>query len=168
MALLQGKLLTGKLHRRGKGYSLVELIAAMGIFLIVTASVSRLFVYTSVVFKGSIRETREDFYVNEAFRYIDTAINNGVKRMDVTNDVIVLERLSYIRPEKKPVDYIRREGDNVVIKYYEYGVAKTTNIILRNIEEFKVKKEGNLLYISIKPRGGKGIERCLGSDSFIR
>lgn len=117
----------------------------------------------TIDFRTAIKETRENYYLNETFRYIETDLSEDTKEIEVLNNRVIVKKMDYRNPGSSPIHYIELEEDRLIVKYSKYGNIIATNNILKNIEQFSVSKTGKLIFLSIKLKEGKTVERCLGA-----
>jgi hypothetical protein len=113
-------------------------------------------------YKEGVHEGRQSFYVNELFRYMEVELSYDVKGVEIQGNTLIVKKIDYINPDQQPVHHIKLEGDELVIKYYKYGYFSGTNNIIRDVEEFRVSKTNNYIFIMVKLKRGKVVERCLG------
>lgn len=138
-----------------KGFTLIELLlAALIACLIISSQVLIICKYLKI-HRQEIIQSRESFYVNEAFMIIEHEVNSA-KYTSVENNKIKLK--SYNR---SGYDYIRIDMDQDIIISYDYS---HTNNILKNIKDFKVEQDNQLLYIFIETKEGNIYKRCLGLE----
>lgn len=105
-----------------------------------------------------IKESRESFYVNEAFLIIESQINSA-KYTKINNNKIALKRY-----DETGFDYIRKDKDSDIIISYGSIYSSATNNILKNVKEFNVEDKGDLVYITIEIKRGIIYKRCLGLE----
>lgn len=148
-------------HGNKKGYSLIEVVLALGIFSIIVSSVVQLFISTTVEFKDELNAVKDNFYLNEVFRFIEVELTCETKDVEAVDNILIVKKFDYINPDQQPINHIKLEGGNLIIKYYKYGGVSGRNIIIRNIEEFKVSKRDKYIYIALKAKEGILVERCL-------
>jgi prepilin-type N-terminal cleavage/methylation domain-containing protein len=170
MRIFQRKLLTtGKLnihedsYRKRfnlKGLTLIELMCAIFIFTIIIASSVKLMSYSINYFKNSVYESREDFYINEFFRYVEQECTRNCKSIEIADNSIIIERFNDSNIENKDLDIIKLEGKTIVIRYTTYGYVKTINNVLKNITSFSVYKKNNVFFIEIKTVNEREYQRC--------
>ncbi|KZL94204.1 competence type IV pilus minor pilin ComGF [Clostridium magnum] len=153
MNFIKGNIKDNKFTK--KGFTLIELLLAASIAgLIISSQVLIICKYLKI-HRQEIIQSRESFYVNEAFIIIEHEVNSA-KYTTVENNKIKLK--SYNR---SGYDYIRIDMDQDIIISYDYS---HTNNILKNIKDFKVEQENQLLYIFIETKEGNIYKRCLGLE----
>lgn len=141
-----------------KGFTLIELMIVSALIGVITSAQVIIISKYMRIHRAEIIESREAFYVNEAFIIIEAQINNA-KYAKVDNSKIILKR--YDGPE---YDYIRKDKDSDIIVSYGAVYSSTTNNIIKNVKDFKVEEKGNLAYITIETKKGKIYRRCLGLE----
>lgn len=159
----------GLINKR-RGYSLIEAVAAISILLIIMSVVVQFFMSVTTEYKTAINNVREKYYINEAFRYIEVELDYEVKKtVEVSNNVLIISRFYHKNSDEKPIRHIKLQGNELVVKYYDKnGHSAATNIILRNIEEFRVSKTNHYIYIALKLEEGPLEERCLALNYIER
>lgn len=138
-----------------KGFALIELLIAASIVGIIVSSQILILAKYMRIHRQEIIRSRESFYINEAFMIMEYEIKSA-KYVSVENNKIKLK--SYNRTG---YDYIRMDKDPDIIISYD---SSHTNNILKNIKDFKVKQDGQLLYIFIETKEGNVYKRCLGLE----
>jgi len=138
-----------------KGFTLIELLIAVSMVgIIVSSNVLMLCKYMRI-HRQEIIQSRESFYVNEAFMIIQYEVNSA-KYVSVENNTIKLK--SY---DRSGYDYIRMDDDPDIVISYD---SSHSNNILKNIKDFKVQQNNQLLYIAIETKEGNIYKRCLGLE----
>jgi prepilin-type N-terminal cleavage/methylation domain-containing protein len=156
-----------RLNIAKSGFTLIEMVFSLSIFSIIMSVFVHLFMSVTIDFNNVIKETRENYYLNETFRYIEVDLSEDAKDIEVLNNRIVVKKIDHRNPDSSPIHYIELEEDRLVIKYSKYGNIIATNNILKNVEQFSVSKSGKLIFLRIKLKRGKMVERCLGARYAI-
>lgn len=154
-----------KVHisKKCKGYFLVEIVVAISIFSIIMLAVIHNFMNAVTEFKKGLDAGKEDFYVNEVIRYIEVELFENTKRVEVSANTIIVQKIDHENLDNNTIHYIQLSGDKLIIKRSKYGnIIGTPNNIISNVEEFKVDQEKNLIFIALKLKGGNLVERCIG------
>lgn len=141
-----------------KGFTLIELIIVTALIGIIASTQVMIISKYMRVHREEINESREYFYVNEAFMIIENQINNS-KYVEICSNKITIKRY-----DGKGYDYIRKDQDSDIIISYGAVYSPTTNNILKNVKEFKAEEKGRVAYITIETRKGKVYKRCLGLE----
>jgi prepilin-type N-terminal cleavage/methylation domain len=154
-----------------KGFTLIELIIYLSISSIIILSATKIFLIIVNDYKKEVYENRQDDYVNEAFRYIETEIDNGTRKVYVMDNSIFIQKYTAIPDGSVDINFSRLDlvnsntnnisvvGNNLMVKYI--GRSDSPNNILRNVGYFNVSIEEKNLKISIKLIGGKRFEKCI-------
>lgn len=139
-----------------KGFTLIETSIAVSIsFVILLCGMKFLCIYTRI-YKDAEYRCLQEFYINEAFIFMEEKLKEAEKvQIYVDNKGEKSIQLKLNGEE----NYIRRKGDKLVMAYYKVNSSYNNNIIL-NLEEFKLEKINNLMYVTIKNKKGKGYTRC--------
>jgi prepilin-type N-terminal cleavage/methylation domain len=138
-----------------KGFTLIELLLAVSIAGIIISSQVLIICKYLRIHRQEIIHSRESFYVNEAFMIIEHEVNSA-KYASVENNAIKLKSYS-----RSGYDYIRIDRDQDIIISYDYSHS---NNILKNIKDFKVQQDNQLLYIYVETKEGNIYRRCLGLE----
>ncbi|AWI03769.1 type II secretion system protein [Clostridium drakei] len=138
-----------------KGFTLIELMLVVSIIGIITSVQAIVMCKYMKVYRQEINSSRESFYINEAFNLIYQEINNEGYVKTENNNVIVIRRY-----DGRGFNYIRTNRDSDIIISYYSKYYSTTNNILKNIKDFKVEKDRQVLYVSIETRKGNVYKRC--------
>ena len=133
-----------------KGFTLIEVIAALFIISIVLSILGDSFISSYRNEKNNIKKFREKGYINQAYSILDYAIAFQQKSLSLSGSDIIITR------EDDGVDRITVRGSDLVIKYDEDNI----NYILKDITSFNPVKKGNLLYINIGYKG-EYYTRCI-------
>ncbi|WP_163194763.1 type II secretion system protein [Clostridium thermarum] len=157
----------GTIIRRSRpGNTLIELITALSIISILTTAVLSAFIFFSRDFNRSVIESREEFYIGEAFRYIESEVCSGNSQVDFYPSYIRLKRYLEV-PTYEEIDYIKREGENLVIEHTKRGYGEATNVFLRKVSNFAVKVDEEVVIIEITTDKGGKYSKCINTQ-YIR
>lgn len=150
------------INKSRSGFSLIEIANAVAIICILMVSV--LAVYTSFTrdYRKKVLVNREEFYAEEAMRFIETEIVNGNKNVNVASNVVELTRMKAENASVE-VDYIKRDGSNLVIVYTKGGYYQATNVFLRNIEDFMVIRDNGVIVVEIVNNKGNRYKKCVNT-----
>lgn len=140
------------IYSRGstKGFTLIEVIAALFIISIVISILGDSFIASYRNERNNEKKFREKEYINQAYSILDYAIAFNEKSLSLAGYDIIITR------EDNRVDRITVRGSDLVIKYNEDNI----NYILKDITSFNPVKKGNLLYINIGYKG-EYYTRCM-------
>lgn len=141
-----------------KGFTLIELMIVSALIGIITSAQVIIISKYMKIHRMEIKESRECFYINQAFMIIEGQINSA-KYIRIKNNKIALKRY-----DGDGYDYIRKDKDSDIIISYGDVYSSTTNNILKNVKEFNVDEKGDLAYITIETRKGSIYKRCLGLE----
>jgi prepilin-type N-terminal cleavage/methylation domain-containing protein len=147
------EIIKDKLHVK-KGFTLIELMLVVSIIGMITSIQVVIMCRYMKIHRQEINSSRESFYINEAFIIIQHEIDDGKYVKIKDNNVIV------IRSYKERFGYIRKDLDSDIIISYGSEYASTSNNILKNIKNFKVEKDEQILYVSIETKKGNVYRRC--------
>lgn len=140
-----------------KGFTILELIAALGMSsIIITVLISMFLKYSTNFNKGTLEITNY-FYISEAFLFIKNEIYKA-------KDVKIYENkieINYTDGVTKKI--IQSNGkNNIVIVHMEESVRRSVNNIATNVKEFSVVQKSNTIYITIMDNNGEKYEKCFG------
>ncbi|OFI07579.1 hypothetical protein CLOACE_01830 [Clostridium acetireducens DSM 10703] len=139
-----------------KGITIIELLITIGISSMLLIMIMLIFSKTINNYSINMNYRKENFYINEAFIFIESKI-------EFYQDVeIVNNKIKLIKKDNETSDWIRMTKNGNIIISYDRCSSINSNNIVKNIEEFKVSKKENIMYISIKSKKGILYERCFG------
>ncbi len=148
--------------RKAKGYALLEVMLSIAISLIIAVILGDIIYLSIKDYKESMKIAKEYLYVSEALNFIDNEIHNETEDIEISGKSIYLKKKLSSPSSPNKMNIISLDGSSrVVIQYLEYDFLKSTNTILRNVEDFNLTKKNNLIYIKITLKTGKMVERCL-------
>jgi len=142
-----------------KGFTIIEIIIAISLIgLLVCTEIVVASRYMKT-FKESMCESRDSFYANEAFAFIEGIVNEA-KYVDVNNNIIKLER-----KDGTGSDWIRTDkAGNIIISYGSCYFGNINNI-MKNTSLFEAKQAGRVMFISITTNKEKKYKRCISINS---
>lgn len=154
------RILQRKLLKTSKGITFIELIVSIGLNTIIIAMILPMFLKFNFLYNKLIINDRSYSYANEAILYIQNEVEHNTLSTFVNNNKIIIQKLD---GTKKEIYFTPREKNlgNIVVTYYINAYSSATNIILRNISDFKFTIKENLIYLNIATIDGKSFERCL-------
>jgi hypothetical protein len=175
MGVFQGKLfLTIKMWRsmyyQRKGYTLIELIVAICISFILIASAAYFFDFLSNNYKQNTEEIKQNFYVNEAFRFIEMKLRDNVRKVQVSDNIITLTKYNKTPPGKVTVAFGELDFTNSDISKISFNLVKIqhenlstgrTDVLLKDVKSFAIEKKSGYLFITIEMIGGGTYEKCM-------
>lgn len=152
-------------HRK-KGNTLIELVTAISITSILTTAALSAFIFFIRDFKKEVHDNQQQFYINEAFRYIENEILKGNKEIKINSDSIEIKR--YLRTiAYEEIDYIKKVGNNMIIEHTRMGYHEATNVFLRNITGFSASNSSGVISLEIIDSKGEKYKKCI-STQYIR
>ena len=158
------------MSRYKRGYTLLEFVAVMSMFLIIGAIVINLGIfsvkdYLNKVDKGVMLEKFDNAMLN-----IDIICNkasivsidgNVTAALGKGNNIVI----QYIENNEEIKKTIYLNGNrlmvNTVVIKNEYNVDEGNNVILSNVENFEVNKKGKLIYYTIEIKNSGERIRCI-------
>lgn len=143
-----------------KGFTLIELMVAMAIASILLSFQCVIFVkYLNTYYKDT-KIIKDRSYCNEGFIIIESLLYDEMKEINVENNEI---KIICSSNQNKKIRYVNTTGKILVDYYDEYGnTVKTANVVATNIDNMKVIKKDNVVYISITNKVGETVSRCFG------
>ncbi|EKY26981.1 prepilin-type N-terminal cleavage/methylation domain-containing protein [Clostridium celatum] len=158
------------MSRYKRGYTLLEFVAVMSMFLIIGAIVINLGIfsvkdYLNKVDKGVMLEKFDNAMLN-----IDIICNkasivsidgNVTAALGKGNNIVI----QYIENNEEIKKTIYLNGNrlmvNTVVIKNGYNVDEGNNVILSNVENFEVNKKGKLIYYTIEIKNSGERIRCI-------
>ncbi len=143
-----------------KGFMLLEVLIATAIGAILLSFECCVFVKFVNAYNKNITTLRDEAYSDEGLIIMKNFIYGNVVEANTENDEINIKtsdnQLNKI--------YLVKSSGKVIVEYYDaYGYEfKAANVIMENISNMKVVKNGNLLYVLITDNEGKSVSRCFG------
>ncbi|AOR23924.1 competence type IV pilus minor pilin ComGF [Clostridium taeniosporum] len=143
-------------YKKKKGFTIIESIVYIFFVTII------LFIGTNLIFDNykfyiKSKETSkmynkmQNFYIN-----LDSILNKDtIREVEFDEKNLVLYRYKDTVLISKN---IQNDKDALGAKYPE---RKSPNILLKEVEDFKVIKKGNLIYIEILDKSGRKFIRCI-------
>ncbi len=145
---------------------MIELITSLSIISILAAAVLSAFIFFSKDFNRAVIESREEFYIGEAFRYIESEVCNGNSEVHFYPSYIRMKRYLEV-PAYEEIDYIKREGEKLVIEHTKRGYVEATNVFLRKVSNFAVNMYEGVVIIEITTDRGEKFSKCINTQ-YIR
>ncbi|MGE5627474.1 MAG: type II secretion system protein [Solirubrobacterales bacterium] len=138
-----------------KGFTIIEVIVSTALICILLCSEIILGARYLKAFNESIVESRDTFYVNQAFDFIEMMVDAS-ECTAVNNNMIEL-----VRRDGKGSDWIRRDSSgNLIISYYQCYYGTVNNVMKKN-GSFEAVKNGGAIFILITTQKGKAYRRCI-------
>jgi len=142
-----------------KGFTLIEVIAAMFIISVVISILGNSFILSYKIEKNNEKNFRKNEYINQAYSIIEYSITYEQKSVFLSDsDIVIIRDDNGI--ERR--DRITVSGSDLVIKYNESNI----NYILKDITLFNPVKKGNLFYINIEYKG-EYYTRCIEEKDLL-
>jgi Tfp pilus assembly protein PilE len=149
-----------KLLKVNAGITLIELIISVALSCIIISIIIPFFLRENYLFNKSIINDRSYLYVHEATLFIESQIEQNSLYTIIDNNKIGIKEFDGTRKEIY-FTKVSKDSGNIVVTYYQNAYASTTNILIRNVEDFKVIQKQNLIYLCIITMDGKKFDRCL-------
>lgn len=138
-----------------KGFTLIEVIISIALITFLLCWQLPIAIKYLKAFNISINESKDSFYVNQAFDFIEMVADDA-KAVSVKNNIIEL-----VRKDGTGSDWIRLDPyGNVIISYHQcyYG---TVNNVIKDVGSFEALKSGKTILISISTKEGKKYNKCI-------
>lgn len=145
-----------------KGLSLIEILAALAIGAILLSMQLEAAAYGIKAFKQNTQTFKEDLYVNEALLFVEGKINEANFVSLYGNEISIYSIDTLEDKEIKNTRVIKKNNDKLIILYYEDGVFKGENTIIKNISEFMVERRNNLVFVTLVSIKGEEGRICFG------
>ena len=146
--------------RKKRGFTLIELIISLSLITTISLIEIKNLALNNKIYYMEVNRNLEEFYINEAFTFIDYKINTSTS----------VERTSkygrsMIKLTSDRKSFIELYGSTLIIAYdTEYPMDY--NNIMYSIKEFNIEEKGNVLYIKIIDKYGEEYERCFGKKGI--
>lgn len=139
-----------------KGFTLIEILITISIVSVMSLlGIKNLVAYLNL-YKKESRHTLEEFYVNQAFIFIEEQFDENQYIELFTNN----QNKNEIKITSNDIsNYIKLKGNKLVIAYYESDSIYTNNIMY-DVKNFTVEAVNNIMYVKIMTKYGKEYERC--------
>ncbi|MCR1934172.1 prepilin-type N-terminal cleavage/methylation domain-containing protein [Clostridium tepidum] len=138
-----------------KGFSIIEILIGLSIMSIISLYIIKVTVKYTSNYKIKKEEILEYIYVEEAFNTIKHILDRE------SSSIVVGDSIKIERYDDKGYDYIRKDKAGNIIISYGAKYSSNTNNVCRGIKEFKVKENGEVIYLKIVGKKGKEYTRCL-------
>ena len=158
------------MSRYKRGYTLLEFVAVMSMFLIIGAIVINLGIfsvkdYLNKVDKGVMLEKFDNAMLNIDIicnKASIVSIDGNVTAALCKGNNIVIQYIENNEEIKKTI-YLNgnRLMVNTVVIKNGYNVDEGNNVILSNVENFEVNKKGKLIYYTIEIKNSGERIRCI-------
>jgi prepilin-type N-terminal cleavage/methylation domain-containing protein len=138
-----------------KGFALIEVIIALALAsALICTEITALGRYMKI-FRENAYESRDSFYINEAFAFIEYIVEEALYA-EMESNAIKLERR-----DGTGTDWIRRDSDGNLLISYGSRYSSTTNNIMKNISAFEVRQTGKTFFITIITKKEKVYNKCI-------
>lgn len=145
-----------------QGFTLVEVVVALGISSIIIASTASIFLRFTSEFKDKTIKDREMNYINEALAFIEHELNDNNSSVVLENNILNMYKSDGIHMNRINLN----NSGNLFIFYFSYGNLESSNPIMNDIMTFKLEKRNNIFYVSIISKNGEKGERCIGIETL--
>lgn len=148
-----------KANINNKGFTLIEVVCSVTMFSIIALmEIKLLFNYIAIVDEtvecGKFYSSAED-----TLNFISDRIDEG-KCHEIKNDEIIVHRNVIIDGKEIPKEYcIKMENENIKIIYKTMGYYDSTEVVMEDVDSFKVLNKGNLIYLYLG-KNGEELQRC--------
>lgn len=141
---------------RKRGFTLIELIISLALIGTISLIGIKSLVLNNKVYYLEVNKDLEEFYINEAFIFIEYKISKSTS-VEKTSKY----GRSMIKLISDRQSFIELYGGTLIIAYdTEYPI--NYNNIMYSIKGFDVEEKGNVIYIKIIDKYGDEYERCFG------
>ncbi|MHC1682555.1 MAG: type II secretion system protein J [Clostridiaceae bacterium] len=144
-----------------KGFTIVELIIAISLFLVLSSIILRQFVVNISSFKNQLTEATDNIYSISAVDNLGELLNEA----DPNSLKVDLNIITYSYKGLKREILIERNysgEDNLVLKYYgELGNVLTKKYIIKKLNNFTAIEKGKSIYVNFENNKGCAYTKCL-------
>lgn len=139
-----------------RGFTLIELMISLALIGTISLIGIKSLVLNNKVYYLEVNKDLEEFYINEAFIFIEYKISKSTS-VEKTSKY----GRSMIKLISDRQSFIELYGSTLIIAYdTEYPI--NYNNIMYSIKGFDVEEKGNVIYIKIIDKYGDEYERCFG------
>lgn len=138
-----------------RGFTLIELVVVMSLAFLMLGVVGNILTSYVKGYKNSLLQSNGFNYLNSAIVMIDSEVNQYAS--DVKTDGNIINIVCYKGNSPKNIKSV---NGNIIVST-NVGNNYYTNIIMKEVKDFKAIKTGKILYIKIIWHNGQSIERCL-------
>ncbi|WP_081957252.1 type II secretion system protein [Clostridium sp. HMP27] len=142
--------------RRKRGFTLIELIISLALIGTISLIGIKSLVLNSKLYYLEVNKDLEEFYINEAFIFIEYKISKSTS-VEKTSKY----GRSMIKLISDRQSFIELYGSTLIIAY-DTEYPTNYNNIMYSIKGFDVDEKGNVIYIKIIDKYGDEYERCFG------
>ena len=149
-----------KVNKFKKGFTLVEIVICLAIGTILIAAMSDIYVRNIKQYNIQAKQDRTDFYVNEAYRYIEYITNLNNQSVDIEMGVISIYDTD---GEEDKRALIRLRNSKLMLDYVstKYGSIASDNL-LYEVKAFEAEKKNGYISVAIVTLDGRKYCRCIG------
>lgn len=146
-----------------KGFTLIETTISLAILSILLVTITSMLFSQISLYKHFIKKDKYENYSKEALRFIETQVQD-IKNSEVEID----ENKLIVRKENGDINKIykvtmKNNKSKIIIEYYKKikSVKKKVSVI-ENIEDFKIYRNKNVIFLSIENKDGEKYDKCIG------
>lgn len=144
-----------------KGFTLIEVIVSISIFLILTSLVLKQFIINIFNFKNELDIYKEDIYSISAMDTLGELISEADSNtLNINSNIITY----MYKGEKREITIeknISYENDLVINYYNVFGSKVTKKYINKNLNYFSVNRKNKVIYINFENNKGSIYNKCL-------
>lgn len=143
-----------------KGFTILEQMVSLGIISIILSMCCQL-ILSSFKNYASEKDNIDRYSLMETVIYINTEVASYPNTVEVKNDSITYySRRSNVLESKEKKIYYNNNNKTIYMSERIDEGYNYKNMIAKNIEDFKVEKKDNIIYLFIKFIGGEELEEC--------
>ncbi|MBD7910029.1 MULTISPECIES: prepilin-type N-terminal cleavage/methylation domain-containing protein [Clostridium] len=150
------------MFRKNNGFTLIECVVYMFLSMLIMIIGFKLLVTCTSVYFETVKKSLGLNSIDGSFLDIDRFLRDtGVQKISSEDNKIIIYRGD--KSNIFEIQEILKFENNLIIKYYDirnFNRYTTRNTIISNIDDFKVKIKGRLIYINIS-KGGTEYRKCL-------
>jgi prepilin-type N-terminal cleavage/methylation domain-containing protein len=140
-----------------KGFTLLEIIVAIGMSSIIITILTSMILNYNLKFKKETLDMQNYFYIHEAFLFIEQEFNKSKNIKTYDNKI----ELNYIDEFNKKIIQFNGKNKIEIIDVYKNNI-KAVNIITSNIKSLSITQKENIIYIIMIDVNGVKYEKCFG------
>lgn len=145
-----------------KGFTIIELMVSISLFLVLCSFVLKQFVVNIFNFKSEVNRLREETYSISAMCTLEELIREADSNsLNINSNKIIYN----FRGNKREIMIEKNfsNENNLIINYYDvFGNKVTKKYIEKNLNYFSVTEKGKVIYINMENNKGSVYNKCLG------
>lgn len=144
-----------------KGFTLIEVIVTISIFLLLSTLVLKQFIINIFNFKSELEIYKENIYSISAIDTLGELIGEADSNTLSVNSNIITYKYKGEKREVLIEKNLSNENDLVINYYNAFGSKVTKKYIEKNLGYFSVNRKNKVIYINFENNKGSIYNKCL-------